>query len=99
LPFHEHGVCRCFRLSTVPTTVDHLLSKEVLDALNTDNKNLRFAGILEPSDGLEPSTPSLPWRLRSPAGDAETALGGALSLQSASFTAFSKFSLKDPEQP
>jgi hypothetical protein len=30
-----------------------------------DNKNPRFPGIfllLEPSDGLEPSTPSLPWR-------------------------------------
>jgi DNA-binding NarL/FixJ family response regulator len=27
----------------------------------TDNTECRFAGLLEPSDGLEPSTPSLPW--------------------------------------
>jgi hypothetical protein len=29
----------------------------------TDNKDPRYAGLfLKPSDGLEPSTPSLPWR-------------------------------------
>jgi hypothetical protein len=32
---------------------------EVLRCTKLDNKNPRFAGILEPSDGLEPSTPSL----------------------------------------
>ena len=40
-------------------------SREVLCAANCDNRTSRFAGIssnLEPSDGLEPSTPSLPWR-------------------------------------
>ena len=41
-----------------------LLSREVLDALSSGNKNLRFAGILEPSPGLEPGTASLPWRIR-----------------------------------
>ena len=30
--------------------------------LSTDNANRRFAGLFKPSDGLEPSTPSLPWR-------------------------------------
>src|SRR6266545_4647726 len=30
---------------------------------STDNKKSRFARLLEPSDGLEPSTPSLPYRL------------------------------------
>jgi hypothetical protein len=31
----------------------------------TDNKDLRYAGLfLKPSEGLEPSTPSLPWRPR-----------------------------------
>jgi hypothetical protein len=34
--------------------------KEVLIHISPGNKNPRFAGILEPSDGLEPSTPSLP---------------------------------------
>jgi hypothetical protein len=40
---------------------------EVLCGAVLDNKNPRFPGIfllLEPSDGLEPSTPSLPWRFR-----------------------------------
>jgi hypothetical protein len=40
-------------------TLDHLLAKEVPFHINRDNKNTRFAGILKPSDGLEPSTPSL----------------------------------------
>jgi hypothetical protein len=40
---------------------------EVPCAATSDNKNPRFPGIFlfrEPSDGLEPSTPSLPWRFR-----------------------------------
>ena len=40
---------------------------EVLCGAELDNKNPRFPGISslpKPSDGLEPSTPSLPWRLR-----------------------------------
>jgi hypothetical protein len=37
--------------------IDQLPNKEVLGRTNPDNKNLRFAGILEPSDGLDPSTP------------------------------------------
>ena len=39
---------------------DALPAKEVLYHTTRDNKKPRFAGILEPSDGLEPSTPSLP---------------------------------------
>jgi hypothetical protein len=38
---------------------------EVLSGAASDNKNPRFPGISflpKPSDGLEPSTPSLPWR-------------------------------------
>jgi hypothetical protein len=34
---------------------------------DSDNRTSNFAGtflLLEPSDGLEPSTPSLPWRIR-----------------------------------
>jgi hypothetical protein len=46
--------------------------REVPCAAYPDNRTIRFAAIsltLEPSDGLEPSTPSLPWRLkRSAAG-------------------------------
>ena len=41
--------------------------REVLRIAIKDNKNPRFPGIsslLKPSDGLEPSTPSLPWRFR-----------------------------------
>jgi hypothetical protein len=37
----------------------------VLLCIRSDNKTRCFAGILEPSDGLEPSTPSLPWKFRS----------------------------------
>jgi hypothetical protein len=40
---------------------------EVVCGAITDNKSPRFPGIFflqEPSDGLEPSTPSLPWRFR-----------------------------------
>jgi hypothetical protein len=40
-----------------------LLAKEVLGYAYSGNKNPRFAGILEPSDGLEPSNPSLPSRV------------------------------------
>ena len=50
------------RPAEAPSTADTLLVKEVLLCTSPDNKNPRFAGILEPSDGLEPSTPSLPWR-------------------------------------
>jgi hypothetical protein len=44
----------------LPASYEQLLDKELLDHTNPDNKNPRFPGILEPSDGLEPSTPSLP---------------------------------------
>jgi hypothetical protein len=37
--------------------------------------------LLEPSNGLEPSTPSLPLRLRPPLGALGRALGRAVSLQ------------------
>src|SRR4029453_16186898 len=40
---------------------------EVLRGAFLDNKNPRCPGIFslsEPSDGLEPSTPSLPWRIQ-----------------------------------
>lgn len=50
-------------LSGPPSAIpEALLTEEVLDALNTDNENPRFAGILEPSPGLEPGTASLPSR-------------------------------------
>ena len=42
-------------------------SEEVLCGAAPDNKNPRFPGVssqVKPSDGLEPSTPSLPWRFR-----------------------------------
>jgi hypothetical protein len=48
-----------------------LLFKEVLDARSSDNKNPCFAGMLEPSDGLEPSTPSLPWKVQAFVGGSE----------------------------
>jgi hypothetical protein len=41
--------------------------REVLRGAGPDNRTTRFAGNSseeEPSDGLEPSTPSLPWKLR-----------------------------------
>ena len=41
---------------------EHLLEKEVLSCTRLRQQKSPFAGILEPSDGLEPSTPSLPWR-------------------------------------
>jgi hypothetical protein len=55
--------------------------KEVLGCTNPDNKNPRFAGILEPSDGLEPSTPSLPWRFRGGTGGHRRALATTFFLQ------------------
>ena len=39
--------------------IEALRHKEVLGCTNPGNENPLFAGILEPSDGLEPSTPSL----------------------------------------
>jgi hypothetical protein len=39
-------------------SADPLIAKEVLSCTRSDNKN-PFLRILEPSDGLEPSTPSL----------------------------------------
>jgi hypothetical protein len=38
----------------------HALLRDPL-LTRTDNANRRFAGLFKPSDGLEPSTPSLPW--------------------------------------
>lgn len=48
----------------------------MLPCTNLDNKNPRFAGILEPSDGLEPSTPSLPsWDERGTRGHTRVTAG------------------------
>ena len=51
------------------TNTDPHLVKEVLDGVDRGNKKPpicgRFLCRREPSDGLEPSTPSLPWRFRS----------------------------------
>jgi hypothetical protein len=48
-----------------------LLSREVLSGVGHGNKKPpicgRFCFPKEPSDGLEPSTPSLPWRIRASA--------------------------------
>ena len=59
---HLKGTCvQGFCTSAAMARIDGpLLRREVLGYTNFDNKNPRFAGILEPSDGLEPSTPSLP---------------------------------------
>jgi hypothetical protein len=48
-------------------------------------KNYAFAGILKPSDGLEPSTPSLPWRFESVTRVHPRALATRFRLQIASF--------------
>jgi len=37
--------------------------------------------VVKPSDGLEPSTPSLPWRIQAAPAEEKTALDTALSLQ------------------
>ena len=52
------------RLAARHSTVDPLPVREVPCHTNPGNKNPRFPGILEPSDGLEPSIPSLPWKFR-----------------------------------
>ena len=48
-----------------------LLCKEVLYSVSSGNKKAAicsgFVFLKEPSDGLEPSTPSLPWRIRASA--------------------------------
>jgi hypothetical protein len=50
----------------------------------------------KPSDGLEPSTPSLPWRFRAPEWAGETALVMAFSLQLRHFVFLAHPSLEDP---
>jgi hypothetical protein len=52
-----------FHFPAVRAIVDSLLSREVLDALSSDNKNPRFCWDFKPSPGLEPGAASLPWRL------------------------------------
>jgi hypothetical protein len=44
-----------------------------------------FGSLEEPSDGLEPSTPSLPWRIRASATRQQNGLTSALSLQHSRF--------------
>jgi hypothetical protein len=66
-------------------TIDPLLAREVLLCTSSDNKNPRFAGILEPSDGLEPSTPSLPWRFWGGKAGHGRALASTMCLQSEGF--------------
>jgi hypothetical protein len=49
---------------------------------NTDNTKSLFAGLLEPSDGLEPSTPSLPSRFwRGKGGQSREAAGTKAALR------------------
>jgi hypothetical protein len=71
LPFHERRVCRCFRFSRCPRGPSTTsLSRRCSTVSTAATKNRPFAGGLaskEPSDGLEPSTPSLPWRIRASA--------------------------------
>ena len=60
------------------------VNAEVLCGAVLDNKNPRFPGIfllLEPSDGLEPSTPSLPWRFWGGTGGHGRALAITFFLQ------------------
>ena len=62
--------------------------REVLRDAGSDNRTGQFAGdflLLEPSDGLEPSTPSLPWRVRAAGGDRGTALVCRISLLTTCF--------------
>jgi hypothetical protein len=54
----------------------------------------------KPSDGLEPSTPSLPWRLSAPAMRAgNSAHESAFPCNSVGFSASGTPSSKDPEPP
>jgi hypothetical protein len=58
--------------------------REVLCAACLDNRTSRFAGTswrIEPSDGLEPSTPSLPLRFRGGTGGHRRALAITFLLQ------------------
>jgi hypothetical protein len=64
----------------------HLVPAETQNLAAAGNTTCPFAGLFfKPSDGLEPSTPSLPWRFRPAAIWLRKALGPALSLQSGWF--------------
>jgi hypothetical protein len=63
--------------------------REMLCGTTPDNKTERFAGSflsLEPSDGLEPSTPSLPWRFRGGTGGHGRASAVTFFLQNRALT-------------
>jgi hypothetical protein len=61
-----------------------LFNEEALHSVHRGNKEAAFySGFVipkEPSDGLEPSTPSLPWRIRGRTPGAGTMLGTSLCL-------------------
>jgi hypothetical protein len=54
-------------LGAVVLTTEPLPTKERLSGVGSGNKNAHLRAVLQrikPSDGLEPSTPSLPWKFR-----------------------------------
>jgi hypothetical protein len=81
----------------VPTTVAPLPEEEVLYSVSRGNRKARFCSIFvfqtEPSDGLEPSTPSLPC-FALPEGARGTALDCGFSLLLRSFRCQSHHSLE-----
>jgi hypothetical protein len=94
-------ICRDF-LGGGRTSTRSGADAEVLCDAKKTTKNPPFAGLsslLKPSDGLEPSTPSLPWRFRAAACDLGTPLGSAACLQSGPFLRFLHPTSKDPEPP
>ena len=56
-PLLQAELSEPLRMSMGVPFANPLLAKEVLLCTSLDNQNPRFAGILKPSDGLEPSTP------------------------------------------
>jgi hypothetical protein len=80
--------------------------REVLYSVTRGNKKAAicsgFVFLREPSDGLEPSTPSLPWRIRASARRPEQCLRARSSCITASSSAsasLSRDALSLPEKP
>jgi hypothetical protein len=76
-----------FRAATARLAGSALHFKEVPRCTSLDNRNPAFAGSLKPSDGLEPSTPSLPWRISGVTRVHVRSLATQLYLQIARFAA------------
>jgi hypothetical protein len=78
-----------------------LRTRRILELVQVEptEKAAISAAFAEPSDGLEPLTPSLPWRIRAVGRDGGTALATAIFLQLSRFVCLAHLPSKSPESP